>query len=272
MAPFGLMHQSIDALRDSPPVRAFRRKAFDRRFVGNARGHLFRGVFDTFEAAEASAPKTLPTGYDNKASADLYLQRLRIDEYDYPAMFWIARALQEGAKSVIDLGGSVGIKYFAFGRSMVFPADLIWRVIEVPAAVDRGRLFADEHGVSHQLQFSHRLQDMDGVDVLYASGALQYLPKTLASMLAAMACKPKRIVVNTTPIHPSKAFFTLNSIGTAYCPYRVDSHEHFVDSVMAQGYMVRDQWLNRGKELLLPFEQGYSVEHYSGFCFDAVQA
>ncbi len=33
--------------------------------------------------------------------------------------------------------------------------------------------------------------------------------------------KPKRIVINTTPIHEQHDFFTLNNIGTAYCGYRV---------------------------------------------------
>ncbi len=269
MSPFALMHRSIDALRDLPPVRELRRRAFDKRFNSHRPGHLFRGVFGSFEEAQASAPATLPLGYDNAESASLYLQRLRADEYDYPAMFWLSQSLANGMASVVDLGGSVGIKYFAFGRTLGFPAHLTWRVIEVPAAVELGRRFASERGVAHALQFSDSVATADGADVLLASGSLQYMPQTLGDILACLSNKPKRIIVNTTPIHPSRSFFTLNGIGTAFCPYRVQSHEEFVGSVTQQGYVLQDQWLNRGKAMALPFEPGYGVDHYSGFCFDA---
>ncbi len=269
MSPFALMHRTIDALRDLPPVRQLRRRAFDKRFNSHRPGHLFRGVFGSFEEARASAPATLPLGYDNAESASLYLQRLRADEYDYPAMFWLSQSLADGMASVVDLGGSVGIKFFAFGRAMGFPAHLTWRVIEVPAAVELGRTFASERGVSQSLQFSDSVAAADGADVLFASGSLQYLPQTLGDILASLASKPKRVIVNTTPIHPSRSFFTLNGIGTAFCPYRVQSHEEFVGSVTQQGYVLHDQWLNRGKAMALPFDVGYGVDHYSGFCFDA---
>ena len=195
---------------------------------------------------------------------------MRIDEYDYPALFWIAQSLAEGHRSVADLGGSVGIKFFAFGKLTALPAELIWRVIEVPAAAARGRTFALERGVSHALEFATDPASADGMDVVFASGSLQYLPRTLAELLAAWQRKPRRIIVNTTPIHPSRSFFTVNSIGTAYCPYRVQSHEEFVGSVTAHGFVLRDQWLNRGKAMALPFEPGHGVDHYSGFCFDAI--
>ena len=272
MGLFASMHSGVDVIRDMPPFRAMRKAAFDRRFEGNIPAHLFRGVFDTFDAAAAAAPDSLPLGYDNDASSNLYLQRLHIDEYDYPAMFWIAQSMTEGLRTIVDLGGSVGIKYFAFGRVMAFPADLVWRVIEVPAVVERGRRLAVDKGASRSLEFSVHLADADGVDVVFASGSLQYLPQTLAQMLTSMTRKPRRIIVNTTPSHPSRSFFTLNSIGTAYCPYRVQSHEDFVTDVTREGFVLRDQWLNRGKGMFLPFESGASVDHYSGFCFDAVPA
>src|SRR5438477_12426004 len=73
-----------------------------RRFEQNAQDNLFLGVFDSFEAAAASAPPTRPLGYDNPDSASLYLRRLRIDEHDYPALFWLSLSLSEGMRSVAD--------------------------------------------------------------------------------------------------------------------------------------------------------------------------
>lgn len=269
MGPFVLMHRGIDGLRELPGVRQLRRSAFDRLFATDRRAHLFRGVFDSFEAALASAPDTLPIGYDNAESANMYLHRLQIDEYDHPAMFWLLSSLTEGMKRIADVGGSVGIKYFAFGKFISYPSDLVWRVIDVPAVAARGREFAVSKGARAALEFSDKVGDADGMDVLYASGSLQYLPQTLPEMLSGFSKKPRRIVVNTTPIHPERSFITLNSIGTAYCPYRVQGRTAFVEGVQAQGYRLRDEWRNLGKALALPFESGCNVDHYSGFCFDA---
>jgi len=153
---------------------------------------------------------------------------------------------------------------------MPYPANLLWRVIDMPAVAQRGRDFAAARGAAGALQFSSEIGDVDGMQVLYASGALQYLPQTLAEILAGLARKPRRIIVNTTPIHATKSFFTLNSIGTAFCAYRVQSHREFVGAVTAQGYELRHEWRNIGKPLRLPFEPGYGLEDYTGFCFDAV--
>ena len=79
----------------------------DPTFETNSSQHLFRGVFDTFEAARASAPGTRPIGYDNPESAELYLRRLRVDDHDYPSMLWLAKSFGDGMTRVIDLGAVV---------------------------------------------------------------------------------------------------------------------------------------------------------------------
>ena len=270
MGMFDRMHRAVDALRDAPGLWHLRRAAADRHFARNQRSNLFRGVFDTAEAALASAPPTLPLSYDNAGSAELYLQRLHVDDHDYPSMFWLQRSFDEGLRTLADVGGSIGIKYFAFSEFMPFPADLRWRVIDMPAVAARGREFAASRGGAPGLEFSSELGDIDGVDVVLASGALQYLPRTLAEMLADCRRKPRRIVVNTTPIHDSRSFFTLNSIGTAFCAYRVQARATFVDGIVAQGYVLRHQWRNIGKPMRLPFEPGHGLSDYSGFCFDAL--
>jgi putative methyltransferase (TIGR04325 family) len=167
-------------------------------------------------------------------------------------------------------GGSVGIKYFAFGKFLRLPPDMTWRVIEVPAVVRRGRDFAIERGVAQALQFDDDPAAVDGLDILFASGSLQYLPRTLPEILAGLAKKPRRIIVNTTPMHPLRNYFTLNSVGTAFCPYRVQHAETFVHSVSALGYRLRDEWRNVGKRMEIPFHPEESLGDYSGFCFDVV--
>lgn len=269
MQGFELLHRAVDGMRELPGVRQMRRAAFDRAFESDRSAHLFRGVFDSFEAARRSAPPALPDSYDNADSAELYLKRLEVDVHDYPALFWLAESLREGLRTVSDVGGSVGIKFYAFRRLTAFPPDLRWQVIDMPAVAARGRAFAETQGAPEQLLFTDRLADADGSDVLYCSGALQYLPQSLDEILRDFARRPRRIVVNTTPLHPERSFFTLNSIGTACCPYRVVARPRFIEAVCACGYRLRDAWQNIGKSMRIPFEKGYDVEAYSGLCFDA---
>jgi putative methyltransferase (TIGR04325 family) len=273
MGILGVVYSSVDKVRGSALVQQARRQWFDLRFRTDRAAHLFKGVFDSFAAAEASAPPTAPRGYDNEASAALYLRRLQPDDHDYPSMFWIDRSLQQGLRSLVDIGGSVGIKFFAFQTFMDYPADLTWRVIDVPAVAERGRQFALEQDAGPALSFSDQLADAAGADIYFASGSLQYLQQSLPEMLAAMPAerRPRRIIVNTTPIHESRAFFTLNSIGTAYCAYRVEARQPFIDGVEACGYQLRDKWRNVGKTMRVAFEPALEVPHYSGFCFDRVE-
>lgn len=240
------------------------------QFVNARRAHLFRGVFESFDEAVDSAPATAPVSYDNPESARMYLDRLAIDDHDYPALFWVAQSLREGMERVVDVGGAVGVKYFAFREFLDYPPELVWTVIDVPAVAEEGRRLAAARGVQRQLRFSDDLCAADGMDLFYASGALQYLDRSLPEILALMSRPPRRLIINTTPIHERHAFFTLNSIGSAYCGYRVEAREAFVDGVVAQGYRLRDQWKSIGKRMEVIGRPEYSLDDYSGFCFDRV--
>lgn len=245
------------------------RDAYWRHQFAHARqAHLFLGIYGSAAEAMAAAPTTAPLSYDNTASARLYLDRLDIDDYDYPALHWIGDGLRRGLRSLVDVGGAVGIKFYAFRKALDYPEGLRWRVVDMPAVVAEGERLARARGEQGMLSFSADLADVDGHEILFASGALQYLAQSLPEMLATMKARPRQIVINTTPIHEQRAFFTLNSIGTAYCAYRVEARAAFIAGVEAQGYRLRDQWRNIGKRMPVIGQPEYSVEHYSGFCFE----
>lgn len=264
------LHINIDRCARLPGVRRLVERSYRRAFVANREQNLFHEVFDSFEAAAAAATAYGTVGYDNVASADLYLDMMRVVDYDYPGMFWLARSFQEGFRTVFDVGGSIGIKYYAFAKPLPVPNDVRWTVEDVPAVAQRGRELAIERGVSENLKFTDEFAQGDGSELLFASGSLQYLPHTLAEYLAEWKQRPRRIVINTTPIHV-KEFFTVNSIGTAFCPYRVQNQGNLVRSLGQLGYKLIDQWSNQGKELRLPLHPDLSLDHYRGFCFDRVK-
>ena len=203
-----------------------KRAAYERRFFHeNKDDNLFLGDFGSFDAARAHIPAELRSGYDNAQGAkNLYSHQ--IYNWDYPALFWIGQALAGGATRVFDLGGHVGIKYYAFRRMLNYPADLRWTVCDVPNVVASGRELAVQREASAQLSFTTEIQDASGCDVLYASGSLQYLPQRISEIIAGLPVKPRRIVLNTTAVHPERTIYTLNSIGFAVCPYRIQHHDH----------------------------------------------
>ena len=91
-------------------------------------------------------------------------------------------------------------------------------VIDVPAVVARGREFAIQRGAPAALEFSDAIDDIDGVDVVFASGSLQYLPETLTDVLRRNDRRPRRIVINTTPFH-EQAEFTLSLLQKRTCHF-----------------------------------------------------
>ena len=240
-------------------------------FLANREQNLFYGVYDSWVASEAAALGYGRAGYDNGDSARIYDDRLRIDPHDYPSLYWLTRSMHEGTRSVFDIGGAIGIKFIAFRDALKPFAQLSWRVCDVPAMAAHGEELARERGDAPRLSFTSRFEDGDGVDLLFASGVLQYLPLTLGDIVAGYARKPRRILINTAAIHPEFNFFTVNSIGTAFCPYRVQTQAALTRGLSKLGYRLRETWINPDKPLVIPGDEAHSLRSYSGYCFDLVK-
>jgi len=241
--------------------------AYRRKFLDNQDENLFMGSFESFAAAEAGAPESKAVGYDNAQAAwEIYSHQIYF--YDYPGLFWLSRSLDAGMTRVFDLGGHVGIKYYAFRRVLPYPEALQWTVCDVPGVVQTGREIAAQRSVTAQLGFTTDYRHASGCDVLYVSGSLQYLPTRISEVLGALAVKPKRIVMNTTAVHPERTIYTLNSIGFAVCPYRIQHDEELWADLRQSGYKRRDAWRNEGKPIEVPFVEGGDKAYYAGCCFD----
>jgi putative methyltransferase (TIGR04325 family) len=262
------LHGTVDALSRTGYFRERAHQRALQTFLANRDQNLFFDTFQTYTEAAVAAQKLGVTGYDNEASAAIYDHYTRIDTHDYPALCWLMRSMQEGMRTVADVGGSIGIKYRAFQVALAPWPDLRWTVHDVPAAVAHGRALAAERSDTTRLHFADRFDDLEGTDVLFASGVLQYLPETLGVMLARWQRLPRRIVINITPIHPQRDFFTINSIGTAFCPYRVQTQASLVRGLTQLGYKPRESWINPDKVMVIPLQPESSLRHYSGYCLD----
>ena len=263
------LHHAVDLLVALAPIQHWRIDRYERHFARAEQVNLFRGVYESFTEAECSAPHTKPLGYDHPAPAAMYEERTRlIFPSDYPMLFWLQCLLATGqCSSLFDLGGHIGVGYYAYQRYLHYPQHLRWLVCDVPAVVARGREWAGTHDKLGQLSFTESLEDASGVDLFFASGSLQYLPQEFGEVLAGLAQPPQHLLINLLPLHLRESYFTLQNIGTAFCPFRISAEQRFVHQVTGLGYRLVDRWTNLEKACPIPFHPEHSLDRYHGFYF-----
>ncbi|WP_167284919.1 methyltransferase, TIGR04325 family [Marilutibacter alkalisoli] len=240
-------------------------------------GNIYLGVYDQYEealaAARALTSERLPPTYDVEAAGGLYLSQLRrLRTCDYAALFWLEQAIAGGTRRVFDLGGHIGLAYYAFDRYLGLPDDLDWCVLDVPQVMEAGRHHAREHDPKQRLRFATGPADADGCDFLLSTGALQYLDYSLPDLLAGLASPPAHVLFNLSPMHPQRSFFTLQNLGIAICPYRVMGIAELTARMQALGYEVRDRWELPERHVRIPFAPEYAIDRYYGFYFQRVPA
>ncbi|HLN02609.1 MAG TPA: methyltransferase, TIGR04325 family [Bryobacteraceae bacterium] len=205
-----------------------------------ALGSPFRGLFQTMEQAEAAAPRSRKFGYDNRQAAELYQQCLAPRWGDYALIYWLSRLIQGGSE-LLDIGGNIGVVFYAFEKYLCYPSDFKWVVYDLPASVEAGKRFVKDHP-REALVFTTRLGDCPNPAILLASGALQYIDRPLSDMLASFSSPPKHVLVNKLPVSDGPPFVTLQDIGPSVCPYRAFNRAEFTASLTSSGYDLVDQW------------------------------
>ncbi|HEY5850825.1 MAG TPA: TIGR04325 family methyltransferase [Lysobacter sp.] len=265
------LHRIAVESAELPGLRLLAKPLYWRTFSRPCvEGNSYYGVFDTRAQALAAAP-SLPTTYDQPATGELYRDRHdKIRVSDYPVVHWLSRLLAEGRHRIFDLGGHTGVSYYGFRRYLTYPEQMQWRVHDVPAVMDAGRAWAREYDPERMLDFADKPEVATGHDVLISSGALQYLEYTLPELLGRLDEPPPHVLINMTPMHPKRGFITLQNIGEAVLPYRVEAKPEFIAAMEQLGYQVADQWNSWERNLTVPFEPACTLNYYSGFYFRRV--
>ncbi|SEV94194.1 TIGR04325 family methyltransferase [Luteibacter sp. 329MFSha] len=259
-----------DATARMPLIRGILEARYKRRFFAHRElaYHLYRGVYDSFDDAQASIPPGNASGYDNNESADLYRERTRrVFINDYPMIHWLGRFFAEGARDVFDVGGHIGIAYYAYQKYLSYPASLRWTVMDVPAVNAAGAAWAKEHDAPGRLGFADDIASASGADVLFAAGSLQYLSYSLADALSPMPRRPRFLLLNSVPVHMRQSYYTVQNIGTACCPYHVTAEREFLGGLASLGYELQDRWENPQRYCIVPFHPELSLDRYFGFAF-----
>jgi putative methyltransferase (TIGR04325 family) len=254
-----------DAAKSLPGLRSWQERSYEKMFASDAAYGFFRGVYETFEQAVATAPKSKTVGFDLPEYARLFGERqTRVYSYDYPVLFWLKSILAPDIR-VFDFGGHVGVQFYGYQKYLSYPAGLRWRVCDVPAVVAAGRALAAERGESERITFTTEVSDADGFDGLIAAGSLQFVPgPPLAESLEKLARPPRHLLLNKIPLRDGPAFVTLQNAGTSFVPQHVFERGVFIRGLARLGYEIVDEWEDRVHSCHIPFHPEKSVAHYSG--------
>lgn len=254
------------SIRSNPLSEKLLALEYEKRFATAKSANLFRGVFSDYGQALSSAPAGKPIGYDHPEPANMYRDRAgKVYPSDYPVLFWLSQIMKANEK-VFDYGGHVGVSFYAYRHYLDYNTLSQWTVCDVPAVVTAGQKLAEENAET-QLSFTTDFNNASDANILFASGSLQYLDLDFAEQISQLENQPSHLIINLLPAYDGEAFFTLQNIGTAFCPYKIVNIVQFKQSLEKIGYSVEDQWTNPEKNCYIPYEPEHSLKCYYGFYF-----
>jgi putative methyltransferase (TIGR04325 family) len=249
-----------------------RQRRYARHFAAATQRGLHLGVFGSFAEAVAAVPAGRPIGADHPHAADLIIPGgahllEEVNPRDYALLFWLSRFLREGATSVFDFGGHVGVKYYGFRRYLAYPDAFRWTVYDMPTVTRAGEALAAERPDTRGLAFTNRLEDADGMDVFFAAGSLQYEETPLDRLLGRLTQPPPRLLLSGLPLTEGPGFVTLQTNGPGCAPYAIRNRGQFIREVEGAGYTLEDAWAILEKKCVIPFHEDRLVRSYSGLYF-----
>ncbi len=255
-------------LKQIPLINESFRRHYHERFLSEAGYARHDGMFQSFEGARMAVPRSAE--FDQTVLAADYTDRLdEVFPYDYPVILWLQRALSEGCRSVLDIGGSIGVHYFAYQKYIQFPRDLRWVVSEVPAMVTAGRQEAESRGAA-QVEFTTELrpETVEESDILISAGTLHYIETpALSDLLSRCKARPTHILLNKLPLYDGEDFVSLQNIHQGFAPHYVFNRARFIAGIVAQGYALCDRWSVLERSFWIYGHPEQSFGAYSGLYF-----
>jgi putative methyltransferase (TIGR04325 family) len=244
-----------------PLVGTAIQRDYQRSFL-RGRGH-YRGVYRSFEEARADIPTGEKVGFDHEETARLYRNRMnKACPSDYAPLFWLQRILRDDS-FLFDFGGHVGVSYHGWRRYLDYGSKLRWLVYDLPTITRVGEELARETP-SPGLAFTNTIADGRGCSIFLTAGVIQFLDRSLASVLQEMGSLPPHLIISKVPLYDGERFVTVQSAGTAFHPYHIYNRAEFIGELTALGYRVVDDWENAEQTCIIPFTKGKDIEAYSG--------
>lgn len=266
------MPDIVKLLKNVPPVRQLLRKRGERLYLSKWGQGYHHGAFNSFAEARAWLPRTPEFSFPDFADEYINERSHRIYSFDYPVLLWLRRAFDEGASSVLDIGGSVGNQYYAYGQYVDFPAELSWHVHELPAFIKIGQELADKRH-ARRLTFSDKLVPEElNADIWIAAGALEFMEELVLDRLIGQARqRPRHVLLNKLPLHDGPTFVSTQNIGNgSFVPHHVYNRQQYVAAIEKAGYRLVDSWSVPDRRFQVPGQPENSFDEYSGLYFKAL--
>lgn len=248
-----------------PPMPVVRRRRGLRLFLSEAGYGLHWGRFASFAEAQGWMPQS--AGFDTEAFSDEYLTvRTRtVFGFDYPAMLWLGHALRAGARTVWDIGGSVGSQYYAYRRFLDYPPDLLWRVCELPVSVRRGREYAATMGAK-ALSFTDDLTAPEArSDLWLAAGTIEFLEGGVQKLVRDAGHRPAHLLLNKLPLYDGPGFVSTQNLGKGcFAAHDVYNRQGYITELESLGYQLVDAWKVPERRFHVPGCPQMSFDHYAG--------
>ena len=140
---------AVARMIEATPVLSdlFLYRSFGRRY------NTCRGFYQTVQEANDASPKSVESGYNQSVIGDsdsvsqitANKDSETLDPKDYPVLFWLS-AIFPDVRRLFNLGGNVGLEFYAYRKKLAFPDTLEWTVCEIPEIVDKGAELARERG------------------------------------------------------------------------------------------------------------------------------
>jgi putative methyltransferase (TIGR04325 family) len=235
-----------------------------RYFKGPFVTIVYSGVYASYSEATSAIPPHALQGFEHSSAVKHFEGdgEAQFKHHDYPAIFWLAKALKT-SDSVFDLGGGWGQTYYAYKNYLEYPGNLCWTVCDVDAFVRRGREVAETRGEKH-LKFTVNSVDANAHGILLTGGALQYMEEDLPEILDKLESKPQHVIVNRLPLYDGSDFYTIQRMSYSYGVYKIMNREQFLKRMSERGYELRDSW-HLPRSIDIVFHPEHLVTLYSGF-------
>jgi putative methyltransferase (TIGR04325 family) len=266
------MPDIVNLLKNFHPIKSLLRQRGMRLYLSPWGVGYHYGSFKSFAEARAWLPKTREFSFPDFVNEYIDERSHRVYPFDYPVLFWLREAFEAGASSVLDIGGSIGNQYYAYGKYLKYPSGLSWRVHELPAFIKVGQELAQKRNAPN-LSFSDQLDpaQMDA-DVWIAAGAIEFIEAVQLDQLLAQARKrPRHVFLSKLPLHDGPTYVSTQNIGNgSFVPHHVYNRQQYIAGIEKAGYRLVDSWAVPDRRFLVPGQPENSFDEYSGLYFTAL--
>jgi len=243
-------------------VRAVGQIAVGRRLLNWLVG--YRRPFASLDEARSIADRYLRQAHNSPACRREHAE-FSVRPSDYPLMFFLSRI--DGPVTVFDLGGNVGNLFYGFARYLPELKITNWRVFDLPETIRFGARLASRRKVADRLTFVDNLGQMEGADVVIASGCLHYFDEPVDRLLSPLRQKPRHVLINRTPLSDGPVTHTVQDSGYGLAACKLHSRSALISGMRGLGYGLVDTWNIYECRLDIPLHPDLAVEAYSGLYF-----